>query len=53
MGLNIPKILLPSIVGVTVYIIVNRLFPEKVESYEKDPLKDLRASGDEQTAPIT
>ena len=42
MGLNIPKILLPSIVGVTVYIIVNRLFPEKVESYEKDPLKDLR-----------
>ena len=42
MGLNIPKILLPSIVGVTVYIIVNKLFPEKVESYEKDPLKDLR-----------
>lgn len=42
MGLNIPKILLPSIVGVTVYIIVNRLFPEKVESYGKDPLKDLR-----------
>lgn len=42
MTLNISKILLPSIVGVSVYIIVNRLFPEKVKGFEKDPLKDLR-----------
>ncbi len=33
---------MPSIVGVTVYIIVNRLFPEKVK---KDPLKGLRGGG--------
>lgn len=45
MGLNISKILLPSIVGISVYIIVNRLFLEKVESYEKNSLKDLRGGG--------
>lgn len=42
MGLNISKILLPSIVGVIVYLIINKLFPEKVESFKKDALKDLR-----------
>lgn len=42
MSLNISKILLPSLVGITVYIIINRLFPEKVETFEKDPLKSLR-----------
>lgn len=42
MSLNIPKVLLPSLVGVIVYIIVNRLFPEKVKGFEKDPLKNLR-----------
>lgn len=33
---------MPSIVGVTVYIIVNRLFPEKVK---EAPLKNLRGGG--------
>lgn len=42
MTLKIPDFLWPTIVGVSVYIIVNRLFPEKVEPFEKDPLKDLR-----------
>ena len=40
--MGLPKILLPSIVGVTVYIIVNRLFPEKVK---EAPLKNLRGGG--------
>ena len=40
--MKLPKILLPTIVGVTVYIIVDRLFPEEVE---KDPFKDLRGGG--------
>ena len=35
MRLNISKVLLPSIVGVSVYIIINRLFPEKVKGFEK------------------
>ena len=42
LNINISKLLLPSMVGVSVYIIVNKLFPEKVESFERDPLKDLR-----------
>lgn len=42
MTLNISKVLLPSIVGVSVYIIVNKFFPEKVKGFEKDPLKSLR-----------
>lgn len=29
-------------ITITICIIVNKLFPEKVESFEKDPLKDLR-----------
>lgn len=40
--MKLPKIVLPTIVGVTVYIIVDRLFPEEVE---KDPFKDLRGGG--------
>ena len=40
--MKLTKILLPSIVGVTVYIIVNRLFPETVK---KDPLEGLRGGG--------
>jgi hypothetical protein len=42
MTVNISKILLPSIVGISVYLIINKLFPEKVESLEKEPMKDLR-----------
>ena len=39
---KIPKVLLPTIVGITVYIIVNRLFPEKAKNFQNHPLKDLR-----------
>ena len=46
MTLNISKVLLPTIVGVSVYIIISRLFPEKVEGFEKDPLKDLRGGSE-------
>jgi hypothetical protein len=42
MSLNISKIILPSIIDVSVYLIINKLFPEKVESFEKDSLKYLR-----------
>lgn len=44
MTFNIPKVLLPTIVGVSAYLIVKRFFPEKgkVKSSEKDPLKTLR-----------
>ena len=40
--MKLTKILLPSIVGVTVYIIVNRLFPEKVK---EGPVKGLKGGG--------
>jgi hypothetical protein len=42
MRLKFLKILLPSIVGVSVYLIINKLFPEKVESLGKDPIETLR-----------
>ena len=42
MTLKFSKILLPSIVGISVYLIINTLFPEKVESLGKDPIKTLR-----------
>ena len=42
MSSRILNFLWPSIIGVTVYIIVDRLFPEKKETFKKDPLKDLR-----------
>lgn len=40
---NISKLLLPSIVGVSVYLIVNKFFPEKIKSFDEDPLTSLRA----------
>ena len=40
--LSIPGILLPSIVGVTVYVIVDRLFPETENASETDPFRKLR-----------
>jgi hypothetical protein len=46
MTLKFPEILLPSIVGIIVYLIINKLFPEKVESLGKDPIEALRG-GDE------
>lgn len=39
---SISKLLLPSIIGVSVYLIVNKLFPEKIQSFDQDPLTDLR-----------
>ena len=42
MNFNISKLLFPSIVGVSVYIIVNKFFPETVETFERDPLKNVR-----------
>ena len=35
------EILLPSIVCIIVYLIINKLFPEKVESLGKDPIETL------------
>ena len=43
---NVSKLLLPSIVGVSVYLIVNRFFPEKIESFEEDPVTSLRGGDD-------
>lgn len=45
MTLKFSKILLPSIVGISVYLIINKLFPEKVESLGKDPIEALRGGG--------
>jgi len=36
MPFQISKILLPSFVGISVYLTINKLFPEKVENWEKD-----------------
>lgn len=42
--MKVSKILLPSIVGISIYIIINKLFPEKVEGFGKDsiPAEALR-----------
>lgn len=44
MSLTFSKILLPSIVGISVYLIINKLFPEKLESLGKNqnPIGNLR-----------
>lgn len=47
---TIYKILLPSIVGVSVYLIIHKFFPEKVESFEQDPLEDLRGGSTQRLA---
>ena len=43
----IPKVLLPAIVGVTVYLIVEKLFPEKVKNFEKDPFTYVRGGANQ------
>lgn len=43
---DISKLLLPSIVGVGVYLIVNKFFPEKIKSFDEDPLTSLRGGND-------
>lgn len=42
MNLNISKILLPTLVGVSVYLIINKLFPEKLDTFSNDPVQRLR-----------
>lgn len=42
---SLSKILLPSIIGISVYIIINKFFPEEVEVLQRDPRKDLRGGG--------
>lgn len=42
MPLKFSKILLPSMIGISVYFIIHKLFPEKVESLGKDPIEGLR-----------
>ena len=39
---TISKFLLPSIVGVSVYLVIHKLFPEKVKSFDKDPMTAVR-----------
>ena len=39
------KLLLPSIVRVSVYLTVNKFFSEKIKSFDEDHLTNLR-SGD-------
>ena len=39
---SISKLLLPTIVGISVYIIINKFFPEEVEVFQRDPQKYVR-----------
>ena len=39
---TISKFLLPSIVGVSAYLVVHKLFPEKVKSFDEDPMTAVR-----------
>lgn len=39
--LNFSKILLPSILSISVYLIINKLLAKKVESLGKDPIEAL------------
>lgn len=42
MTLKIPKVLVFNVVSLTIYILVNKLFPEKFTTSEKYPLTHLR-----------
>nr|YP_010516880.1 hypothetical protein ON958_pgp038 [Haslea pseudostrearia]UXN44662.1 hypothetical protein [Haslea pseudostrearia] len=44
---NISKLLLPSILGVSAYLIVKKYFPEKIKNFDEDPLLSLRGGVDE------
>jgi len=39
---NIPRFLLPSIVGISVYMTIHKFFTEKVEGFPKDLQKDVK-----------
>lgn len=38
---TISKFLLPSIVGVNVYLVIHKFFPEKVKSFYKGPMTSI------------
>lgn len=42
MTLKIPKVLVFTVIGLTLYILVNKLFPEKFTTSKKYPLTHLR-----------
>lgn len=42
MTLKIPKVLVFTVIGLTIYILVNKLFPEKFTTSKKYPLTHLR-----------
>ena len=44
---KITKLLLPSLVGVSVYLLINKLFPEEMQSFDKDPMKSVRGGGNQ------
>lgn len=44
---NISKLLLPSVLGVSAYLIVNKFFPEKIGNFDKDTVLSLRDGKDE------
>jgi hypothetical protein len=44
MMLKFSKILLPSVIGISVHLIINELFPEKVASLGKGPMERLRGA---------
>ena len=48
---GILKVLLPGLVKVSIYLILNKLFSEKIQNFKKDPLKDLK--GGSKTALVT
>ena len=39
---TITKFLLPSIVGVSVYLVIHKLFPEKAKSFDENPMTAVR-----------
>lgn len=44
---NISRLLLPSILRVSAYLIVNKYFPEKIKNFDEDPTLSLRSDADE------
>ena len=42
----ISKFLLTSIVGVSVYLTIHKLFPEKIKSFDKDPILAVKSGID-------
>jgi hypothetical protein len=45
---NLSKILLPTVIGISVYLMITKLFPEEVEVFQRDSLKDVDVRGGSQ-----